>query len=114
MLRDPRVGHRVDSLSAWSGAGRSRGAWVPFHFLPGGAGEVITSRLICQPDSDIACSAMKFALAQSAKPFGLESLGVAAHAYADTFAAFKFLQAATMHRDYVLRDLLPEHGICLT
>ena len=28
--------------------------------------------------------------------------------------AFKFLQAATMHRDYVLRDLLPEHGICLT
>jgi len=28
--------------------------------------------------------------------------------------AYRFLQAATLHRDYVLRDLLPSKGLCLT
>ena len=28
--------------------------------------------------------------------------------------AYRFLQAATLHRDYVLRDLLPSNGLCLT
>lgn len=70
--------------------------WVPFHFLPGGKGETLTQKLVCQPDSDIAkamiASHLQKAveLGKSGREWGPYLIGVAAHVYADTFAHYGF------------------------
>jgi hypothetical protein len=84
------TGHALGELNELNDPDDQIRVWVPFHFLPGGAGPGPTQRLICWPDSRIANEVLAFARAQAKKEFGLEALGVAVHAYADTFAHFGF------------------------
>ena len=70
-----------------------RRVWVPFHFLPGGAGEKLEERLLCVKDSAIAQKMITHHCNKviTEKPaFGLELLGIAAHVYLDTFAHYGF------------------------
>ena len=70
--------------------------WVPFHFLPGNAGNSLTQKLVCQTDSAIAQEMIEShinhacELQQAKKPWGPYLVGLAAHVYADTFAHYGF------------------------
>ena len=68
-----------------------RRVWVPFHFLPGGAGELLEERLICVKDSDIAREMVSHHIAKAIScEFRFELLGIAAHVYMDTFSHYGF------------------------
>ena len=69
-----------------------RKVWVPCHFIPGGEGKDMEEKSICLPDSIIARQMMKnhIEMALCGKSFGLELLGVATHAYMDTFSHYGF------------------------
>jgi hypothetical protein len=68
--------------------------WVPFHFLPGNAGNraeepstaPMERRLVCTPDSPLADDMWRECRAASGDSNGLHRLGITAHVYADTFA----------------------------
>ena len=70
--------------------------WLPFHFLPGNNGDLLTQKLVCQTDSKIAQemiqSHINYAIQLQAegKPWGNYLVGLAAHVYADTFAHYGF------------------------
>lgn len=70
--------------------------WVPFHFLPGGKGDTLTQKLVCQTDSKIARAMIAshlnkaVALGKNKREWGPYLIGVAAHVYADTFAHYGF------------------------
>ena len=73
-------------------------AWVPFHFLPGNAGEpapaappiyeeeVFIARCVCRPDSVVAQDMMRAVIERQDRPYALYRLGIAAHVYVDTWA----------------------------
>ena len=68
-----------------------RRVWVPFHFLPGGAGQSLEERLLCIKDSAIARAMIEHHIdAAARRTFGLELLGIAAHVYMDTFSHYGF------------------------
>jgi len=69
-----------------------RKIWVPCHFIPGGEGKNIEEKCICLPDSKIARQMMSnhISVALSGKKFGLELIGIASHAYMDTFSHYGF------------------------
>ena len=69
-----------------------RRVWVPFHFLPGGAGETLEEKLLCIKNSTIAREMVEhhISVALSGRRFGLELLGIAAHVYMDTFSHYGF------------------------
>ncbi len=69
-----------------------RKVWVPCHFVPGGEGKNLEERSLCQKNSPIAREMMQnhVNVAATGKPFGLELLGMAVHAYMDTFAHYGF------------------------
>lgn len=64
--------------------------WLPFHFIPGNLGDTMHEKLICQKDSDIVRELVENNLKMATKPFGLFSIGITAHVYADTFAHYGF------------------------
>ncbi len=68
-----------------------RKVWVPFHFLPGGKGEGLPERLVCEKDGPMVRQMLDPHLeaAQNAA-FGLELIGITAHVYADTFSHWGF------------------------
>lgn len=65
--------------------------WVPFHFLPGGAGATYMERMRCVKNSDTAQAAMKAVLQKTSEPCILELVGIFAHIYADTFSHYGFV-----------------------
>lgn len=67
-----------------------RTIWVPFHFLPGGAGDTFHEKLLCLKDGPIAREMLENHLGAHKKAFALELIGVAAHVYADTFSHYGF------------------------
>lgn len=72
-----------------------RKVWVPNHFLPGGEGDNLQERSICLEDSKIANEMFDDHIGKAINsgeecPFGLHLLGVAAHAYLDTFSHYGF------------------------
>lgn len=69
-----------------------RRVWVPFHFIPGGAGDSFEERLLCIKDSPIAQKMIEhhIGVASNGSPFGLHLLGIAAHVYMDTFSHYGF------------------------
>lgn len=87
--------------------------WVPFHFLPGGQGDTLTQKLVCQPDSQIAremiASHLKRAvgLKKHNHKWGPHLIGVAAHVYADTFAHYGF-SGVSSRRNLVEADTIRE------
>jgi hypothetical protein len=91
-------GSRIDSeATAHHAADRAnlsahdqRRVWVPFHFLPGNAGETYQERLKCRIDSEIAQEMRDHHLGYSDRAFALEMMGITAHVYADTFSHYGF------------------------
>lgn len=70
---------------------RQKQIWVPFHFLPGGEGENIAQRLVCQKDSVIAREMFENHINHAKKSvYGLHLIGIACHVYADTFSHYGF------------------------
>ncbi|MDR0443088.1 MAG: hypothetical protein LBH44_06760 [Treponema sp.] len=73
------------------GTEEQRKIWVPFHFLPGGKGKILSEKLICVKNSGIAQEMLAHNLDTSLKkPFGLELMGITAHVYMDTFSHYGF------------------------
>ncbi len=64
--------------------------WVPFHFIPGNQGRVMSERFLCRKDSEIAREMIEHNLSLADKPFGLYLAGISAHVYADTFSHYGF------------------------
>jgi hypothetical protein len=69
-----------------------RKVWVPCHFIPGGAGKNLEEKCLCLPDSAIARDMFRnhINMAKSGIKYGLELVGIAAHAYMDTFSHYGF------------------------
>jgi hypothetical protein len=78
--------------------------WLPFHFLPGNGGlpagqepdDGELEKLICRPDSHVARDMLRASFADSGHERGLHRLGIAMHAYADTFSHQGFV--GVMHK----------------
>lgn len=64
----------------------NRLVWTPFHFLPAGNGATLDAKAVCQPDSDIAREVVRRAIRDADTQNALHRLGVALHAYVDTWA----------------------------
>lgn len=72
--------------------------WVPFHFLPGNAGEKagdnpegsFVNKLVCYPNSHVASDMVASCIASHNRDYGLYRLGITMHVLADTFAHQKF------------------------
>ncbi len=73
-------------------------SWIPFHFIPGNVTddplfkgvEPFVQKLICQPNSLVARLMVKKTIENKHKHYSLYQLGIAMHAYADTWAHQKF------------------------
>jgi len=96
-----------------------RRTWVPFHYLPGGKGGVLSEKLICEKNGDIAKEMLKNNLEVSLKkPYGLELMGITAHAYMDTFSHYGFSGIASTY-NHVIKDTIsfikePENSAYIT
>lgn len=64
--------------------------WVPFHFLPGAAGDTQSRKLMCVKNSRPAQQMVCHHLDWCEKPYAVELMGITAHVYADTFAHYGF------------------------
>ncbi len=82
--------HHTENVLGNLAAEHQRLIWVPFHFLPGGAGNDHESRLVCEMDSAASRDMLEHHLAYPAVDILPELVGVAAHVYADTFAHYGF------------------------
>ncbi|MBW1800121.1 MAG: hypothetical protein JRJ85_05255, partial [Deltaproteobacteria bacterium] len=80
-----------------------RKIWVPFHFLPGNAGDSFTARLSCGKDSDIAREMVKHNLSLSDRSYALPLIGITAHVYADTFSHYGF-SGISSRRNKIVND----------
>lgn len=69
-----------------------RKVWIPNHFIPGGHGETFEEKSLCEENSEIARKMFEehIELACGSKEFGLELIGIATHAYMDTFSHYGF------------------------
>lgn len=95
---------------------RQRLVWIPFHFLPAGTPPSPTcqfvDRLVCRPDSPVACEVVRAAFADRHKPYALHRLGIAAHVYVDTWAHQGF--AGVGHRLNRVTEVCREGQVDLT
>ena len=62
------------------------GVYVPFHFIPGNKGGRFQEKMVCLENSDIAQEMIREVSKMKEKPYILHRLGVALHAYPDTWA----------------------------
>jgi hypothetical protein len=90
-----------------------RTVWVPFHFIPGNEGDSYEERIIATKDSDISREIVYFAQSNMDREFGLQLLGIASHAYADTFSHYGFSGLSSplnrVHFETILKQgLLPD------
>lgn len=82
--------HHVSDVISNRDPEDQRQVWVPFHFLPGNKGNSFSERLVCRENSKIAQALVDHHLAHANHPAAVCLMGVAAHAYADTFSHFGF------------------------
>ncbi len=88
--------HLIQSIISMGEAVRhsvmdQRKIWVPNHFIPGGVGCTLEERVICIKNSAIAQTMFKDHLETAQiKAWGLELIGIATHAYMDTFSHYGF------------------------
>jgi len=81
-----RIGAKIKE-----GTEEQRKIWVPFHFLPGGEGKTLSEKLLCVPNSMIAHEMLENNLDLALKKsFGIQLIGISAHAYMDTFSHYGF------------------------
>ena len=64
--------------------------WIPFHFIPAGKGDSWTEKLITHKDSEIARKMIRNHRNQYNSEYTLHLMGIASHAYADTFSHYGF------------------------
>lgn len=68
--------------------------WVPFHFLPGNAGESFEERLVCVKNGPLAQEMVRYytdpETIKSHRTHCVHLMGIAAHVYADTFSHYGF------------------------
>ena len=65
--------------------------WVPFHFIPGGQGDTVSQKLVCQKDSTIANEMFENHISHAKKSdYGLHLIGIACHVFTDTFSHYGF------------------------
>jgi hypothetical protein len=85
-----------------------RKVWVPCHFIPGGNGSDMEEKSLCVKDSPIAQEMIgnHIRLAAEGKSFGLCLVGIAAHAYMDTFAHYGFSGFSSPHNSIHTETLL--------
>jgi hypothetical protein len=70
---------------------KDRVVWAPFHFIPGGSGETLEEKAVCQKNSPIAIEMMRSTLELCRdRDNALHRLGVALHVYMDTWAHHGF------------------------
>ncbi len=82
------LGKNCDEMDQWK-------VWVPFHFLPGGRGETVEERLMCQwgdPGNVATDAIIDLALeaGEKNKPYALHLLGIVTHVIQDTYAHYGF------------------------
>lgn len=83
--------HMIDASNL--SAVKNHLAWLPFHFLPGNAGQEATDKLVCKPDSPVAREMLRLAMQDQHSAWALHRLGITMHVYADTFAHQGFVGA---------------------
>jgi hypothetical protein len=89
-FRGEPTAHHPTDLPSINDLDDQQNVWVPFHFLPGGAGSSQSQRLICTKNSAVAREMVAHHLNLADRPYALTLMGVAAHVYADTFAHYGF------------------------
>ena len=75
----------------------NRVIWAPFHFLPGGQGDTLEEKSVCQQDSEIAREMIRRAIDNRHAPNALHRLGVSLHVYVDTWAHKGFSGTESKH-----------------
>lgn len=73
--------------------------WLPFHFLPGGAGVDFYDRMATQANSVVAQSLIDCLLDSEPKPYLLHRLGITLHVLADTWSHQRFIGLMHPHND---------------
>ncbi|GAC1610511.1 MAG: hypothetical protein NVS3B3_19540 [Aquirhabdus sp.] len=76
---------------------QNRVVWAPFHFLPGGQGNSLEEKSICQPDSPVAKAMARRAIDGRSANNSLHRLGVTLHVYVDTWAHQGFSGTVSKH-----------------
>jgi len=92
-FRGEPTAHHPTELLPINNLDDQQNVWVPFHFLPGGAGTSQSQRLVCTKDSAVAREMIAHHLDVAGNPacsYALTLMGVTAHVYADTFAHYGF------------------------
>jgi hypothetical protein len=79
----------------------NRVVWAPFHFLPGGQGNNLEDKSICQPDSLVAKAMTRRAIEARGSDNDLHRLGVTLHVYVDTWAHQGFSGTISKHNTIV-------------
>ena len=87
------VSKNFDRMDQWN-------VWVPFHFLPGGMGDNVESRMICLKgdEGNRAVEAIiEHTLAANAanEPYALHLLGIISHVIQDTYSHYGFSGTAS-------------------
>jgi len=73
------------------GTEEQRKIWIPFHFFPGAKGKVLSEKLLCVKNGDLAQEMLENNLeAALKKPYGIALIGITAHVYMDTFSHYGF------------------------
>lgn len=87
----------------------TRPVWVPFHFLPGAQGGSFQEKMVCRKDSLVANDLLDHYLAPATlaqhRPHALHLMGIAAHAYADTFSHYGFSGFSTEFNQVQLNSI---------
>lgn len=84
--------------------------WVPFHFLPGNQGSTFRERVIARQDSALAQEMMDHFIQGATGPFALQSISIAAHTYADTFAHYGFSGIESKLNSVEPESIVTEHA----
>ncbi len=86
--------------------------WIPFHFLPGCKGRKFIDRLVCEKNSPPAKKMLEYTLDQKNTQFWPHLIGIAAHAYADTFSHYGFIGISHENNKVVEKTIkiLPKHS----
>jgi hypothetical protein len=111
--------HKLFDFGANHNSEQDKLVWTPFHFLPGGDGDTIEKKAICKKDSAIAQEMIRTTLrrcldkAKDPDSAGnaLHRLGVALHAYVDTWAHHDFSGFPSDHNKvHSLKSDDPDEG----
>ena len=85
--------------------------YVPFHFIPGNQGDRFQERMVCRHNSEIAQQMVREVTNLKDKPYQLHRLGIALHAYADTWSHQDFSGLQTELNDIEDIDVFNEDRV---